>query len=253
MKKLFAFDPALVAEVQKAGALDGSLNLSDSDKDSVRSRAIVACTEWNVRDKVSIKAIAEETRVHRGDIQRYAAVGKAVLPLFPEGTVDRTGANEAYAMARKASDTIMDTTLNSLLADYAAATEAGSGSWVGLAQFAEAALTEWLAAQPVEEESEEDESEGGSTESKEPRGPLSVEDYLAQVAETTLKKAAKEGMAPEKAVRLFAEYLFMAAAQHSEEEAVVDGAITDATGQKVEQAFCAGLVVAAERVEKKSA
>jgi hypothetical protein len=252
MKKLFAFDPALVAEVQKAGALDGSLNLSDSDKDSVRSRAIVACTEWNVRDKVSIKAIAEETRVHRGDIQRYAAVGKAVLPLFPEGTIDRTGANEAYAMARKASDTIKDTTLNSLLADYAAATEAGSGSWVGLAQFAEAALTEWLAAQPVEEEPVEEEPEN-STESKGPKAPLSVEDYLAQVAETTLKKAAKEGMAPEKAVRLFAEYLFMAAAQHSEEEAVVDGAITDATGQKVEQAFCAGLVVAAERVEKKSA
>jgi hypothetical protein len=250
MKKLFAFDPALVAEVQKAGAIDGSLNLSESDKDSVRSRAIVACTEWNVRDKVSIKAIAEETRVHRGDIQRYAAVGKAVLPLFPEGTVDRTGANEAYAMVRKASDTITETTLNSLLADYAAATEAGSGSWIGLARFAEAALTEWLAAQPVEEESEEGESEeGDSEESTAKRGPLSVEDYLLGVAEVVLKKCAKEGMEPEKAAGMFAEYLFMAAAATKDEDSVVDSTITAKVGSEVRTAFCSGLVDAAKATE----
>lgn len=253
MKKLFAFDPNLVAEVRLAGALDGDLLVTADQADSTRSRAVVNVTRWNVQDKVSLTSIATACSVSKGMVQRYGAFGKAVLPVFPEGPVDPSGASEAIAASREASDTIPEVTLNSLLAAYAASVEDRSGSWHGLADFAKATLTEWLAAQPQEEEQDDSEESEEESAPSDPKGPLSVEDYLEQVAQTTLKKAQKEGMAVEKALKLFAEYLFMADAAPVGEEPCVREDLTAEVGAEVSRVFCAGLVKAAERAEKAAA
>jgi hypothetical protein len=193
MKKMFAFDPNLIAEVQKAGALDGALELSGADRDSTRSRAIEACTAWNQRDKVSIRAIAEATSVHRGTIQRYAAIGKALLPTFPEGPVVRDGADEAHRVLREASDTITDLTLNALLVEVAAALPAGEGSWHAITDLAQARLDAWQAVQvTLAPEGSEEESDG--SEESAPRQPRSYEDRVMSHAEDLVRWAAKEGI-----------------------------------------------------------
>jgi hypothetical protein len=247
MKKQFVFDPNLTSAIRLAGALDGEVTLTKEREDSTRSLAMVAVARWTQSKSATIADIEAETGVHRGVIQRYSAIGKALLAsrggLDPES---HDGAKDAHTLMRHAGEKLPGWTLGKVLAEYKSAYPE-SGSWAIMAAWASEFIEEHT---PVVEDSEEESDESEETTPSEPRGPLSVEDYLMQVAETTLKKAAKEAMAPEQALAIFAEYLFMAAAQHAEEEAVVDGAITSKVGSDVKQAFCAGLVVAAEKVEK---
>jgi hypothetical protein len=252
MKSKFVFDPNLTSAVRLAGALDGEVTLTKEREDSTRSMAMIACARWTQSKSATIAEIAEETGVHRGVIQRYSAIGKALLAsrdgADPES---HEGAKDAHTLMRHAGEKLPGWTLGKVIAEYKAAFD-GSGSWAVMAAWLSDFIEEHAPEVVEDSEEESDESED-STESKEPKGPLSVEDFLLNAASTTIKKCQKEGMKPEDAARLFAEYLFMAAAEASEEEAVVDGAITERVGANVSKAFCAGLVAAAEKAAKPQA
>jgi hypothetical protein len=251
MKSKFVFDPNLTSAVRLAGALDGEVTLTKEREDSTRSMAMIACARWTQSKSATIAEIAEETGVHRGVIQRYSAIGKALLA--STGGVDpdsHEGAKDAHTLMRHAGEKLPGWTLGKVIAEYKAAFD-GSGSWAVMAAWLSDFIEEHAPEVAEDSEEESDESED-STESKGSKGPLSVEDYLLNVAEVVIKKAAKEGMKGEDVAAMFAEYLFPAYAERSDED-VVDSAITAKVGAGVRQAFCAGLAAAAERAPKAEA
>jgi hypothetical protein len=190
MKKQFVFDPNLTSAVRLAGALDGVLSMERSKEDSVRSQAMVAVARWTLSKSATIREIESETGVHRGTIQRYSAIGKALLTSAGGSVESHEGAADAHTLMRAAGD-LPGTTLGKVLAAYAEAYPSGTGSWAVMAAWA----SEFIEANtPVEEpesevdsdESESDEDESGSTE---PRAPRTYEDRTFDIAEAIVKVA----------------------------------------------------------------
>lgn len=191
MKKQFVFDPNLTSAVRLAGALDGVLSMERSKEDSVRSQAMVAVARWTQSKSATIREIESETGVHRGTIQRYSAIGKALLTSAGGSVESHEGAADAHTLMRAAGD-LPGTTLGKVIAEYLAAYPSGTGSWAVMAAWA----SEFIEANTPEEEPESevdsdedgsDEDESGSTES---RAPRTYEDKVLDAAILVHKIAA---------------------------------------------------------------
>jgi hypothetical protein len=190
MKKQFVFDPNLTSAVRLAGALDGVLSMERSKEDSVRSQAMVAVARWTQSKSATIREIESETGVHRGTIQRYSAIGKALLTSAGGSVESHEGAADAHTLMRAAGD-LPGTTLGKVIAEYLAAYPQ-SGSWAVMAAWA----SEFIEANTPEEEPESevdsDESDGDSDESgsTESRAPRTYEDKVLDAAIGVHKIAA---------------------------------------------------------------
>jgi hypothetical protein len=188
MKKQFVFDPNLTSAVRLAGALDGVLSMERTKEDSVRSQAMIAVARWTQSKSATIREIESETGVHRGTIQRYSAIGKALLTSAGGSVESHEGAADAHTLMRAAGD-LPGTTLGKVIAEYLAAYPQ-SGSWAIMAAWA----SEFIEANTPEEEPESevdsDESESDESDSTEPRAPRTYEDKVLDAAIGVHKIAA---------------------------------------------------------------
>jgi hypothetical protein len=188
MKKQFVFDPNLTSAVRLAGALDGVLSMERTKEDSVRSQAMIAVARWTQSKSATIRDIESETGVHRGTIQRYSAIGKALLTSAGGSVESHEGAADAHTLMRAAGD-LPGTTLGKVIAEYLAAYPQ-SGSWAIMAAWA----SEFIEANTPEEEPESevdsDESESDESDSTEPRAPRTYEDKVLDAAIGVHKIAA---------------------------------------------------------------
>jgi hypothetical protein len=239
MKQKFVFDPNLTSAVRLAGALDGVLSMERAKEDSVRSQAMVAVARWTQSKSATIREIEAETGVHRGTIQRYSAIGKALLASAGGSVESHEGAADAHTLMRAAGD-LPGTTLGKVLGAYAEAYPAGTGSWAVMAAFG----SEFIEANTPEEEPESevgsDESDGGDEDggSTESRAPRTYEDKVLDAAIGVHKIAAPfrgEVTPVETVLADVAEYVLIAEFDGALPEAVV-GAMKKAIAEAYAQA-----------------
>ena len=175
--------------IVRSAATDGALNgITDEDRSLAMVGASVLTTG---KGSLSQQALADQLKVSKGIIQRYAAFGKAILACTPEGSeVAVEGACDAWTHARAAGD-LPHLTLAKVLNGYRDSVE--SGSWAGLSDYAEALIADFAANQP--EGSEEDSDEDSDEEA--PKPPATHEDRVIAIATRVINEATREGMSVE--------------------------------------------------------